>query len=226
MARLRIAPSMLSCDFGRVGEEIREIEKAGADWLHVDVMDGHFVPNITVGPPVVRAMRKNSSLFFDVHLMIDNPLKHVASFAEAGADLINFHIEVEDEPGDVIAEIRRLGKKVGVAVKPKTSVDSVKEILDRVDMVLVMSVEPGFGGQRFMPEVLPKLTELRKLMGPEADIQIDGGIDENRIVEAANAGANIFVAGTAVFGNENRTAAIAALREGALRGAGLNSREC
>jgi ribulose-phosphate 3-epimerase len=182
-------------------------------------MDGHFVPNLTIGPPVVKSVRKASGLFLDAHLMITNPLEFVEPFAGAGADLINFHIEVAEQPEEIIALIRRHGKKAGVTIKPKTPVGAVENILDKVDMVLVMSVEPGFAGQKFMPEVLTKVKRLRELMGPEADIQIDGGITAETVGPAAQAGANVFVAGTAVFGQEDREAAVLGLIEGARKGA-------
>ncbi len=219
MANVIIAPSILSCDFSKVGAEIKEVEQAGAEWLHIDVMDGHFVPNLTVGPPVVKSVRKVTGLFLDVHLMIEEPLKFAAPFARAGADLINFHIEVAGSPQETIAEIRRLGKKVGVTIKPQTPVDSISGLLDKVDMVLVMSVEPGFAGQKFMPETLAKVAELRKLMGPDGHIQIDGGISPETIGDAAAAGANVFVAGSAVFGRKDRAAVVAELQELAGRAA-------
>jgi ribulose-phosphate 3-epimerase len=213
MAKVIIAPSILSCDFSKVGAEVKDVEQAGAEWLHIDVMDGHFVPNLTIGPTVVKSVRRVTNLFLDVHLMIEEPVKYAAPFAEAGADLINFHIEATGSPEETIAEIRRFGKQVGITIKPKTPVDAIRGVLESVDMVLVMSVEPGFAGQKFMPEVLEKVTELRKLMGPDRQIQIDGGISPETVGDAAAAGANVFVAGSAVFGKKDRGAVVASLRE-------------
>lgn len=208
--KVLIAPSILSADFSRLGDEVKAIEKAGADWVHIDVMDGVFVPNITIGPLVVRAIRPCSKLFFDVHLMIENPGKYVDEFAKAGSDMITFHIEACTSPEEVIASIRKHGKKVGVSVKPGTSVTALDRVLDKVDMVLIMTVEPGFGGQSFMGDMLKKVAYLEEHF--KGYIQVDGGINKDTAREAVNAGVNVLVAGTAVFGHKDYAIAIKELK--------------
>ena len=210
MRKVLIAPSILSADFSKLGQEIKDVEKAGADWIHVDVMDGHFVPNITVGPAVVRSIRPVTKLPLDVHLMIKNPEKHIESFAKAGSDIITFHIEVEEDPKEIIKLIRYFKKRVGVSIRPKTDLKSIGSILPMVDMVLIMTVEPGFGGQEFIFEVLPKIEELRKVF--KKDIEVDGGLNESTASEVIEKGANIIVAGTSVFGSKDYTQTIKKLR--------------
>lgn len=197
-----IAPSILAADFSRLGEEIKSVEEAGAEVLHVDVMDGHFVPNISIGPPVVQAIRKTTDLPFDVHLMIEHPEDFIVPFAEAGADHLTVHVEAACDAGDLIDLIRETGCSAGLVLKPATSVAAVEPWLDRIDLVLVMSVEPGFGGQSFMPKSLNKLTQLRRMIdriGRNIQLEVDGGIDERTAPEALAAGANMLVAGTSVF---------------------------
>jgi ribulose-phosphate 3-epimerase len=208
--KVLVAPSILSADFSRLGEEIKAIEKAGADWVHVDVMDGAFVPNITIGPLVVRSVKPLSGLFFDVHLMIDDPVKYVDQFADAGADLITFHIEACKDPKASIKKIRDKGKKVGVSIKPGTGISALDDILGDVDMVLVMTVEPGFGGQSFMPDMMEKIKDLKKKFN--GYIQVDGGINKETASQAVNAGADVLVAGTAVFGQKDYSRAISEIR--------------
>jgi ribulose-phosphate 3-epimerase len=213
-----IAPSILSADFARLAEEARRMAECGADWLHVDVMDGHFVPNLTIGPPVVQALRKVTKLPLDCHLMITDPATYAPQFIAAGADGVTFHIEV---PGDHVAlcrSIRKAGKRAGVAIKPRTPVDGALALLDEVDMVLVMTVEPGFGGQKYMADMAPKIRALRAAIGERPiDIQVDGGLDPETVKHAAAAGANCIVAGSAVFRAKDPRVAIEALREGALQ---------
>ncbi|MDP2913195.1 MAG: ribulose-phosphate 3-epimerase [Candidatus Omnitrophota bacterium] len=210
MSRVLIAPSILSADFSKLGEEIKAVEKAGADWIHCDVMDGHFVDNITMGVCVVKSIRPVTRLPIDVHLMIANPEKYVESFIRAGSDIITFHIEAEDDPKEMIKLIRYFKKKVGVSIRPKTDCKRIAPVLAMVDMALVMTVEPGFGGQEFMLDCLPKIEELRKIF--KKDIQVDGGINEANAPEAVKSGANILVAGTSVFGSKNYAEAIRRLR--------------
>ncbi len=205
-----IAPSILSADFGRLAEEIKAVEKSGADWVHVDVMDGLFVPNITIGPLVVGSVREATSLFFDVHLMINDPGRYIGDFSDAGADLITFHIEACKSPEVTIEKIRERGKKVGVSLKPATDVKSLDRILDKVDLVLVMTVEPGFGGQSFMEDMLGKVKSIRPRFG--GYIQVDGGINAQTAKRAVAAGADVLVAGTAVFGRKDYAKAISGLR--------------
>ncbi len=208
---VRMAPSLLAADFACLRDEVAEVEKAGAEILHLDVMDGHFVPNISFGVPVIKSLRKCSEMFFDAHLMIAEPKRYVEAFVKAGSDLITFHIEVTDEPREVADHIRNLGAKVGVSLNPTTPASAIDAVIDRVDLVLVMSVWPGFGGQKFIADVLPKVEELAGRLRPDQRLQIDGGIDVSTIEAAAAAGADTLVAGTAIFGRPDRGQAMAEL---------------
>jgi len=213
---VKIAPSLLSADFMRLGDEVTRVEHAGADWLHVDVMDGHFVPNLTVGIPVVQALSKVARRPLDVHIMIKNPLQYASQYVAAGAATLTFHVEADDPPEKVIDAIRAAGGRPSISLNPNTAIERVLPFLRDVEMVLVMSVFPGFGGQKFMPEVLAKLERMRGA-GFQGDLEIDGGIGLDTIDRAAAAGANVFVAGTAIFGAPDLRQAIADLRARAER---------
>jgi len=212
---IQIAPSILSADFTRLADEIQQVKSAGLDIVHLDVMDGHFVPNITIGPPVVAKIRQCTDLVLDCHLMISDPLKYTERFIEAGADHITFHIETTDRPKPLIDLIHAQGSTAGVCIKPKTPVDSIQDILCLCDMVLVMTVEPGFGGQKLIPETLGKIEQIRQLAGPDLRIQVDGGIYPSTAKSVVEKGADTLVAGNAIFGQQDRAAAIQAIQAAA-----------
>ena len=199
---IKISPSILSADFSKLGEEIIALEKAGADYIHIDVMDGHFVPNITIGPEVIKRLRPVTKLTFDVHLMISPVNNFIKDFAEAGADIITFHPEATENVSETINLIKKLGKKVGISLKPKSQINLIEDHLNEIDLILIMSVETGFGGQKFMPEVLDKMKKLRNIINEKKlniDIEIDGGINFNNSKKAKEFGANILVSGSTVF---------------------------
>jgi len=218
---IKIAPSILSADFSRLGDEVRAIAAGGADYVHVDVMDGHFVPNITIGPLVVAGLRAATNLPFDVHLMIENPDQYIPEFARAGADIITVHQEAGAHLHRTVQLIKSLGKKAGVSINPATPVGSLEVILDELDLALIMSVNPGFGGQSFIDACLPKIEQLRRRIdqrGLEIELEVDGGVKLDNIGRIAAAGAHVFVAGSAVFGSENYAATIAGLKVNAAAG--------
>jgi ribulose-phosphate 3-epimerase len=199
---IKISPSILSADFSILGDEIKSLEKAGADLIHIDVMDGHFVPNITMGPPIIKMVRKCTKLPFDVHLMISPVEKYIKAFADAGSDIITIHPETTDNLKRAVGTIKSLGKKAGVSLNPKTPISALMDVINDIDLILIMSVNPGFAGQSFMSEVLPKVTELRKMINDKKlkiDIEIDGGINFETAPLAVKAGANILVSGTTIF---------------------------
>ncbi|RKY25388.1 MAG: ribulose-phosphate 3-epimerase [Planctomycetota bacterium] len=210
---IEVAPSILSADFARLADEINEVASAGVNIIHLDVMDGHFVPNITIGPPVIAKLRKVSNLVFDTHLMISEPAKYAEAFVGAGADHITFHIEVVDEPENLIEKLHELGVTVGICLNPKTPVERIEKVARLCDMVLVMTVEPGFGGQDFIPEAAKKIRRVREIVGPETRVEVDGGIDTQSTPIVVSYGADTIVAGSAIFSKPDRVAAVNAIRE-------------
>ena len=210
---IEIAPSILSADFAKLADEIAEVESAGVNIVHLDVMDGHFVPNITIGPPVIAKLRKCSRLVFDSHLMISEPAEYAERFVEAGADHITFHIEAADEPEKLIDKLHNLGVTAGICLNPETPVEAIEAAARLCDMVLVMTVRPGFGAQKFMGEAAKKITQIREIVGPEIRIEVDGGIDPQTSPIVVSYGADTIVAGNAIFSKSDRIAAIRAIRE-------------
>lgn len=208
---MKISPSILSCDYGKIAEELKDMENCGADYMHIDVMDGHFVPNLTLGAPVIKCIKKATTVPFDVHLMISDPLKYIDDFCNAGADIITFHTECDSPIDETIEKILSRGVKASLTVKPKTPVEDIFPYLDKLSMVLVMTVEPGFGGQSFMEDMMEKVTKLREEIirrGLDCEIEVDGGINEKTIAIAAAAGADVFVSGNAIFSSADRKATI------------------
>ena len=206
MKKIQISPSILSADFSQLGNEIKRLEQSGADMIHVDVMDNHFVPNLTIGPPVIKSLRKYTNLPFDVHLMIDPVHKYIKNFADAGSDIITIHPEATESLLESINQIKNLKKKVGVSLNPNTKIEIIENVLDKINLVLIMSVYPGFGGQKFMPEVLEKISELKKIQDNKKlnfDIEVDGGINFENNKKVIDAGANILVSGTTIFKENN-----------------------
>ena len=212
---VEVVPSILSADFARLADEIAVVASAGVSMVHLDVMDGHFVPNITIGPPVIAKLRKCSSLVFDTHLMISEPGKYAEHFVEAGADHITFHIEVADEPQRLIDKLHNLGCSAGICLNPETPVEAIEGVGPLCDMVLVMTVRPGFGGQEFMPEAAKKIARVREIVGPDIRIEVDGGIDSQTTPIVVSYGADTLVAGNAIFAKTDRIAAINAIRKAA-----------
>ena len=212
---VKIAPSILSADFAKLGEEIKEVEKGGADYIHIDVMDGHFVPNITIGPLIVEAIRPITKLPLDVHLMIENPDQYIEAFAKAGADYITVHVEASATLHRTISLIKSFGVKAGVVLNPATPIEMIQHVIEDIDLVLLMTVNPGFGGQAFIPSVLPKITQVKELAAaknPQLEIEIDGGVNKETAKLCIDAGATVLVAGSAVYNQQDRANAIAALK--------------
>ena len=203
MKKIQISPSILSADFSQLGNEIKRLEEGGADMIHVDVMDGHFVPNLTIGPPVIKSLKKKSSILFDVHLMIDPVKKYIPEFANAGSDIITIHQEINEDVMDTISLIKKLNKKVGISIKPKTSAKLLEKYLDHIDLILVMTVEPGFGGQSFMHNQLKKISSIKEMIGNrKVELEVDGGINLDTARKAINAGANVLVSGSTIFNSK------------------------
>ena len=212
---IKIAPSILAADFSKLGQEVKDVENAGADWIHIDVMDGHFVPNITMGPIVVDALRPLTQLPLDVHLMIENADQYIEAFAKAGADIITVHVEACSHLHRTIQLIRSFGVKPGVVLNPHTPIETIQHVLEDIDVVLFMTVNPGFGGQKFIHSVVPKVAALKKIIdeqGLDIEIEIDGGINAETIIPCAEAGATVFVAGSAIYNEEDRTAALTRIK--------------